>query len=117
METVKNEIIFCGCGHGTASHPFKGLSGLRVHQLSTGNCCRRIAIKSEIPSNFRWVSETSLKGTRHEKNTLIQYCDISNQTVSVWTLKNQRGYSYDRKNRIWTLPKLKSSINSLPDNT
>lgn len=102
--------ILCGCGHGTPTHPFEGLDGLRVHVVGEGSCCRKIATGDLIPTNFR------LELWKHQngKSGIVEVCTVNGYTITEWTLKNQRGY--DNAHGVWTLPKSEDSINSIGDN-
>jgi len=90
---------FCGCGHGIATHPYKNLQGLRVHELGKGNCCRKLATGSLIPSNFRIVNG-------------MKVCDVNGYTITEYTLFEQRLYS-KHEDGSWSLPKDEKSVNSL----
>jgi hypothetical protein len=112
---MENNKPMCGCGHGIATHPFEGLEGLRVHVLGEGSCCRTIATGSMIPKNFRMEVWTHHVGTEYEKTFLTEVCEVNKQTITKYTLTDQRGYNYDSKFGIWSHPKSRESINSIGD--
>lgn len=84
---------FCSCGCGLDPK----------HELGTKECFRKIAVGNLIPVNFRYRG-------------MIDICTVNGATITVFTLKQQRGYSKHESGR-WSLPKDESSINSLPDET
>lgn len=92
-------IIFCGCGYGVASHPYKDLEGLRVHELGVGSCCRNIATGSFIPTNFRIIDG-------------VEVCDVNGYTITKYTLTNQRSYNKHEEG-VWSVPKIEESIISI----
>lgn len=106
----------CGCGYETPTHKYKDMDGLRVHELGEGGCCRMIASGDLEPTNFRMEVWSSHIGTKHEKTFLTEVCDVNGITITKYTLTDQRGYSYNEELGVWTLPKDKSSINSIGDN-
>lgn len=89
---MKNKL-YCSCGYGEGSN----------HTLGEGKCCRKEATGKLIPKNFR-------KESIHKEP--IEVCDVRDSTITVYTLKQQRGYSYHGDDR-WSLPKSEDSINSL----
>lgn len=109
---MKYDKPMCGCGHGIATHPFEGMEGLIVHVLGYGTCCREIAKAEMIPTNFRhevWYNQYS------EQSNLVEVCTVNGQCITVYTLKNQRGFNYDEEFGVWSHPKSRESINSLGD--
>ena len=97
----------CGCGHGKATHTFKGMEdrGFIVHILGEGNCCRQLCTEQEAPTNFRLESW---------KKTLTEMCTVNGQSISVYTLTNQRSYNR-HPDGTWSRLKKAESINSIGD--
>lgn len=93
---MENKLT-CGCGYGKGTN----------HILGEGNCCRKEATGKLLPRNFR--NERLIPDIHKEP---IEVCDVKDNTISVYTLKNQRNYSYHGNGR-WSLPKSEDSINSL----
>jgi hypothetical protein len=112
----KNRKPLCGCGYGVATHPCQDMEGLVLHVLGEGSCCRMIATGDLIPTNFRMEVWTSYEGTEHENTFLTEVCTVNNQTVTKYTLTDQRGYNYNKEFGIWSLPKSRESTNSIGDN-
>jgi hypothetical protein len=100
-----SKVTFCGCGYGVATHPFEDMEGLRVHELGEGTCCRMITTGSLIPTDFRM---------QVYNDRIEEVCTVNGQTITTWTLRNQRLYT-KHDNGVWSLPKNKESTNSLPD--
>jgi hypothetical protein len=89
----KNTLCSCGGGDG----PY--------HPLGEGKCFRMEATGKLIPANFRMqVFEDRIE----------EVCTVNDYTITTWTLMNQRLYS-KHENGIWSLPKDKSSVNSIGD--
>lgn len=82
-----NEFCSCGCGDGPN------------HELGAGNCFRKRAEGSLIPSAFH-------------KHNGVWFCVVNDYTITVYTLTHQRMYSL-HSNGNWSLPKSEESINSL----
>lgn len=107
--------IMCGCGYGVATHSFDGMDGLRLHILGHGTCCRMIAEGDLIPTDFRMELWTSYEGTIHEHTSLMEVCSVNGQTITTYTLTDQRSYHFHEESNVWSLPKSKESINSIGD--
>lgn len=89
--------LLCSCGGGERAN----------HQLGKDGCFRMKAVGKLIPINFR---KERLIPSVHKQP--INVCDINGYSISVYTLKHQRLYA-EIADGIWSLPKDKSSINSL----
>jgi hypothetical protein len=89
------ETLYCSCGHGSGPN----------HILSEGNCCRKKATGNLIPTNFR-------KEKWFDWKEPYDVCDVNGYSITVFTLKQQRGYS-QHSNGDWSLPKSEESITSL----
>ena len=113
---MESKKPMCGCGYEEPTHKFKEMEGLRVHVLGEGNCCRTVATGNMIPKNFRMEVWTSNAGTEHEHTFLTEVCELNGQTVTKYTLTDQRGYCYDEDFGIWSHPKNRDSVNSIGDN-
>jgi hypothetical protein len=72
-----------------------------------------IATGNLEPQSLRTELWTTLEGTEWEHSFFTQVCEINGQTVTEFTLTNQRGYNYNKEANIWSLPKSNESINSL----
>lgn len=88
---TQDQKILCGCGHGIPTHG-------KLHELSVGTCCRRLATGDEIPTNFR-------------VDNGMEVCDVNGHTITVYTLKNQRLYAKHRDTGLWT--RLKSDESTI----
>lgn len=93
---IIDDTYVCGCGYGDGPQ----------HPLGEGNCCRKLATGSLIPTNFR--KDYPYEGAPEK----FDMCDVNGYSITVYTLKNQRMYrQYSDGN--WSLPKDESSTNSL----
>jgi hypothetical protein len=96
----KSKPVFCGCGYEATTNTFGDLEGLRVHELSKGNCRNTLAIGKFIPINFREVDG-------------IKMCSLNGQDMTEYTLRYQRMFSQDETTGKWIMPKKSVSNNSL----
>jgi len=84
----KENQLTCSCGGEGPNHI-----------LGEGKCFRKLATGNLIPKNFRKVNG-------------IEMCDVNDDTITVYTLKQQRMYSQYETGE-WSLLKDESSTNSL----
>jgi hypothetical protein len=103
------KITLCGCGYGKPTHKWKDMEGLRVHILGEGTCCRMEAKGDDIPVRF-------YEADFHGDGRMIKVVDTGKETLTEYTLRNQRMYSYHEESGVWSLPKNRGSINSIGDN-
>ena len=90
MNRSESKII-CSCGGGART----------PHDIGINGCARyRVTKTNELPTKFRI----------DERGFLV--CDVGNNTITDYTLRQQRGYS-EHKCGNWSCPKSKDSINSL----
>lgn len=90
IDMSENNIL-CHCGGGART----------PHSVGVDKCFRyHVTDHSELPRNFRI----------DDRGFLI--LDVGTNTITDYTLKQQRGYSEDKCGN-WTRPKSKDSVNSL----
>ena len=98
-DVLLSEREYCGCGYGS--------EGICLHEVSTGECCRKIVSKEREPHSF---------GTERLVPSIhavpIECCTVDGQRITVYTLKYQRGYHQHESGR-WSMPKDEESIDSL----
>lgn len=88
---MKNQQLECGCGGDKFPHI-----------ISEGGCYRKVATGSLIPTNFRVEDGVAV-------------CTVNGNTITEFTLFNQRLY-HNHPDGSWTLPKSEESIISIGDN-
>lgn len=105
----EKKTAFCGCGYGKPTHKYGDLEGLRVHVLGEGTCCRMEAVGDDAPVRF-------YEADFHRNGELVKMVDTGRETLTEYTFRNQRLYSFHKESGIWSLPKNRGSINSIGDN-
>ena len=86
----KEKFCSCGCNLGA------------YHLLGAKECYRKEAIDKLIPTDFR-------------KENNVEVCTVNGYTITVYTLYNQRLYSFEN-NVCWSLPKDENTTISIGEN-
>lgn len=90
-------MVTCGCG-----------CGLPRHRLGVDLCYRYIVTDpEEIPQNNRRIYNPAIWPEP------VWVWDVGGHTITDYTLRFQRGYSYHKEQLVWSRPKHRDSINSL----